>query len=576
MSVGRYKKTGGMLTTTASVNDALRELRERYQKSLPARLDEIGALWEAMQLAEITDAEKVQTLYRHVHGLTGSGATFGLTALSDASRILEATIKQDMINAERLTGEVCDRIQAQWRDVKLAAYRPDVEASTAVEQAVQTANAPLSAKPVVPAKNEKASILLVEDDIEQARNLELQLGHFGYAVKVLHDPSSLNATVAEMAPSVIIMDMVFPGCGLSGNLAIAGLSDEVKDAVPVIFLSVNRDLNSRLSAVRAGAVAYLTKPVEIGLLIDQLDKLTNADSLDPFKVLVIDDSSSLASYYSLTLQAAGMDVRVVTDPLTMLDSLKDFVPELILMDMYMPGCNGLELAKVIRQQEEYVSTPIVFLSAEKNIEKHLEALQLGADDFLTKPIQAAHLVSSVTSRVQRYRTLRTFMVKDSLTGLLNHTKLKEELDVEIMRAQRQKSKLVFAMIDIDFFKNVNDNYGHATGDRVIKSLSRLLQQRLRKTDIVGRYGGEEFAVILRDSDGASAFAALDHIRIAFEQIKQHSDIGEFSVTFSCGLAEFPVISSSAKELSSAADRALYEAKREGRNRVVVAGAAVEK
>ena len=564
------------MTANASVNDALRELRERYQKSLPAKLDEIGALWEAMQLAEILDAEKVQTLYRHVHGLTGSGATFGLTALSNASRILEATIKQDMVNAERLTGEARDRIQAQWCDVNLAADRPDVELSPAVEKPVQAAKATPATEAVVPAKNEKASILLVEDDIEQARNLELQLGHFAYAVKVLHDSSLLNATVAEMAPSAIIMDIVFPEGGVPGHLAIAGLSDEVKASVPVIFLSANRDLNSRLSAVRAGAVAYLTKPVEIGLLVDQLDKLTSVATLDPFKVLVIDDSPSLASYYSLTLQSAGMDVRVVTDPLKMLDSLKDFVPELILMDMYMPGCSGLELAQIIRQQEEYVSTPIVFLSAEKNVEKHLEALQIGADDFLTKPIQAAHLVSSVTSRVRRYRTLRTFMVRDSLTGLLNHTKLKEELDIEIMRAQRQKSSLVFAMIDIDFFKNVNDNYGHATGDRVIKSLSRLLQQRLRKTDIVGRYGGEEFAVILRDSDGAHAFAALEHIRIAFEQIKQHSDIGEFSVTFSCGIAEFPAISSGAKELSSAADKALYEAKHEGRNRLVMARAAAEK
>lgn len=564
------------MTTTASVNDALRELRERYQKNLPAKLDEIDALWESLQLAEILDAEKVQTLYRHVHGLTGSGATFGLTALSNASRILEATIKQDLVNAERLSGEVSDRIQAQWRDMKLAAIRPDVELLVHAEKAGQAATVKTSAVAVEPPKNEKANILLVEDDIEQACNLELQLGHFGYAVKVLHDSSLLKATVAETAPLVIIMDIVFPEGGLPGHLATAGLSDEVKTAVQMIILSANRDMNSRLTAIRAGAAAYLTKPVEIGLLIDKLDKLTSVATQDPFKVLIIDDSPSLASYYSLTLQSAGMDVRVVTDPLKMLDALKDFVPELILMDMYMPGCSGLELAQIIRQQEEYVSTPIVFLSAEKNVEKHLEALQLGADDFLTKPIQAAHLVSAVTAKVQRYRTLRTFMVRDSLTGLLNHTKLKEELDVEIMRAQRQKSKLVFAMIDIDFFKNVNDNYGHATGDRVIKSLSRLLQQRLRKTDIVGRYGGEEFAVILRDSDGTHAFAALDHIRIAFEQIKQHSDVGEFAVTFSCGLAEFPVNAINANELSGAADKALYEAKREGRNRVVMAKSTAEK
>jgi len=202
-------------------------------------------------------------------------------------------------------------------------------------------------------------------------------------------------------------------------------------------------------------------------------------------------------------------------------------------------------------------------------------MQFGADDFLTKPIQPEHLVSSVTSRVRRYRILRTFMVRDSLTGLLNHVKTKEELDTEIMRAQRQKNSVVFAMIDIDFFKKVNDTYGHPTGDKVIKSISRLLQQRLRKSDVVGRYGGEEFAVILKDTDAASAFATLDDIRKAFEKISQHSDKGDFSVTFSCGLAEFPKFSNST-EITNAADRALYEAKAAGRNCVVIAQPSVAK
>lgn len=566
-------KEGGELTTVSSVNDALRELRDRYQKSLPDKLEEIAALWESIKGAAILDAEKVQTFYRHVHGLTGSGATFGLTALSNASRILEATIKLEMVNAERLTGLVSERVETQWGDVKLAADRPDIEVSlpTATPESLDVTSPSLMGAEILK-KSEKIKILLLGNDVEQAHKLEMQLGHFGYAVKVVHDSSMLRSLVGEVAPAVIIMDIVFSAEGLPEPLAVAGLAAEVVGNIPVIFISSATDLNARLASVRAGAAAYLTKPVDIGLLVDKLDKLTSVAAQDPFKVLVIDDSPSLASYYSLTLQAAGMEVQVVTDPLKMIDTLDDFSPELILMDMYMPGCDGLELAQIIRQQEAYVSTPIVFLSAEKNIEKQLEALELGADDFLTKPIQAPHLVSSVTSRIKRYRTLRSFMVRDSLTGLLNHTKLKEELGLEIMRAQRQNSKLVFAMIDIDFFKKVNDNYGHPTGDRVIKSLSRLLQQRLRKTDIVGRYGGEEFAVILRDTDGASAFAALDHIRVAFEQIRQHSDLGEFSVTFSCGLAEFPLASTKAKDLSSVADRALYQAKHAGRNRVVMAEA----
>ena len=156
-----------------------------------------------------------------------------------------------------------------------------------------------------------------------------------------------------------------------------------------------------------------------------------------------------------------------------------------------------------------------------------------------------------------------------MTGLANHSKCKEYLETEWERAERQGKPLAFAMIDIDEFKGVNDTYGHWTGDMVITSLAKVLRQRLRKTDIVGRYGGEEFVVILPETDGPTAFAILDKIRDRFSRIHHASgDVG-FFVTFSCGIATYPAAGDQAR-LTTAADEALYEAKRSGRNRVVSA------
>jgi diguanylate cyclase (GGDEF)-like protein len=159
------------------------------------------------------------------------------------------------------------------------------------------------------------------------------------------------------------------------------------------------------------------------------------------------------------------------------------------------------------------------------------------------------------------------MERDSLTGLLNHTNLKETLYNELLRAKRTEAKLCFAMIDLDHFKNVNDVHGHMSGDRVLKSLSRLLQDRLRRTDIIGRYGGEEFGVILINTGVVNAKAIMDDIRESFSQIRQASSEGDYYVTFSCGIAGFPDIST-AEELNSQADQFLYKAKEEGRNRIV--------
>lgn len=555
------------MSETSGVNDAMQALRDLYRKNLPSKLAEIETLWDSIQNVTTFNTDSLHTLHRLVHSLTGSGATFGLTEISTTARVLETTLKEHLHSSEPLPGDICAKINAQLNDLKLAA---NPQGTIPAVQTIETvAVAPVETVPNEEVARTNHSILLLEDDFELGHSLERQLANFDYAVKVLHVPALLNTAIAEINPSVILMDIDFIEGGLTDAKVIKEFLSDLNSQIPLVFLSSAADVHTRLAAVRAGALAFVTKPVDMAVLIDDLDRLTSEEFLEPFKVLIVDDSASLADYYAEALRSAGMDARVVTDPIKTLEVMREFSPELVLMDLYMPECNGLEMAKVIRQKERYFSTPIVFLSSEQNLQTQLEAMDKGADAFLTKPIQANHLVASVSARLKRYRKLRKFMVKDGLTGLLNHTKLKEELDLEVMRVQRQKSVFVFAMLDVDMFKTVNDTYGHAAGDKVLKTLSRTLQQRLRKTDVIGRYGGEEFAVILKDTDSASAFAALDGVRKAFGLIAHQSEKGEFFVTFSCGLAESPGYSTSI-EISHAADMALYEAKRAGRNQVVVA------
>ncbi|MGD9504789.1 MAG: diguanylate cyclase [Syntrophobacteraceae bacterium] len=409
-------------------------------------------------------------------------------------------------------------------------------------------------------------IYLVEDDPLQAKVLSSQISYFGYSVRIFYTLADMKCAIVEMLPNAILMDVIFPEGKKAGIEAIAEMRKTLIPSVPVLFISTNDDPLCRLQAVRSGGAGYFTKPVDVGMLIDALDRLLFNAPDACYRVLIVDDSYVQANVNAMHLTRAGMKTTIAIEPLEALPILKDFNPDLILMDVYMPDCSGIELARVIRQIEAYLSIPIVFLSSETDRERQLEAFGIGGDDFLVKPIKPDHLVAAVASRAERYRKLRALMLHDGLTGLLNHTTTKERLRQETARAHRRGSQLSLALIDLDNFKSINDTHGHTAGDRVLKSLAQLLVRRLRASDIVGRYGGEEFAVILPNTGLADAARLMDDLRMSFEKVRHRASGAEFSATFSCGVSGFPQCAMPAS-LTEAADKAMYTAKARGRNQV---------
>lgn len=202
--------------------------------------------------------------------------------------------------------------------------------------------------------------------------------------------------------------------------------------------------------------------------------------------------------------------------------------------------------------------------------KQIAALGQGGDDFFTKPVEPDQLVAAIAARAQRGRTMRLYMERDGLTGLLSHSRIIEQLEVAVRRADRSGGRLAVAMVDIDGFKVVNDTYGHLVGDQVLKALAYLLRQRLRLSDMLGRFGGDEYVVVLPDTNARAAKEKLEVIRRHFNAIEHSTGSGQFTATLSCGVAEFPAATTSL-ELIAAADDALYRAKRTGRNRIAVSG-----
>lgn len=349
---------------------------------------------------------------------------------------------------------------------------------------------------------------------------------------------------------------------------IGRLKESLGAALRVIFYADKDDFGSRLKTVRAGGEAFFQLPVDAYRLAEKIDSLFSDREAEPYRVLIVDDDPEQVAYNSAVLTRAGMVATTATDPTQVIPLLVETKPDIMLMDMYMPGCTGPELAGIVRQYEAFASIPIIFLSVERDLEKQITAIRRGGDEFLEKPIRPEHLVSSVALRAERTRAIRFFMERDYLTGLLNHTTLTERLSHEVLRARRSGAVISFAKVDIDRFRDVNEHYGHLTGDRILRSLSRLLSERLRRTDIVGRYGGEEFGIILPGADCRCAARLVDELRDGFAHLSHRYEDASFSLTLSGGIASYPDFVGPA-DMIEAADRGLRKAKDGGRDRVVV-------
>ncbi|HEY9098055.1 MAG TPA: diguanylate cyclase [Thiobacillus sp.] len=403
---------------------------------------------------------------------------------------------------------------------------------------------------------------LIGQDKTVWKGLLAQLGYFGIMADFVHWDHPLPNS-SDSAPLLLLDMSSLPEAEWAGRIQTLRQRFAMGQ---LICLSVLSDFEQLQLALRSGCDSCLLEGTPSHTIVEHIMDLSERHDQEAYRVLIVEDSKTAGHVIRRTLEENQIVSEVVTDPRQALNALRQFNPDLILMDMYMPNCTGVELSRIIRQHNEFLSTPIVYLSGETNVALQVDAMRLGGDHFLTKPFNPVFLNAIVRSKIERYRALRRTMYHDSLTGLLNHSSGKNTLDMLLSSVAREGGVLSVVMIDIDHFKQVNDNYGHPVGDQVIRSLSWLLKQRLRKQDILCRYGGEEFLVVLPHTDAEQAFALMDRIRQDFAQIRHPFRDSYFLSTTSGGIATYPQCLSGDLLIKSA-DEALYQAKRGGRNRI---------
>ena len=454
-----------------------------------------------------------------------------------------------------------------------------------------------------------ARVLVVDDILSNVKLLEAKLTAEYFEVVTAFNGLECLAKMDEVVPDIVLLDVMMPG--MDGFEVCRRIKSNPKTAhVPVVMVTALDQPSDRVAGLEAGADDFLTKPVDdaalfarvrslvrLKMMTDELrmrettgqsmglvDPATTLMDANPTgRILVIEDRPESVAWFASAL-APGNQVSSVDTFEEALVRVRGGDFDLIVVSLGMRGFDGLRLCSQLRSLPEGRNVPILVVVSDADRRKLTQALEMGVNDYLTRPVDKNELVARVRTQLRKKRyadRLRhnvqlslEMAITDQLTGLHNRRYMARHLDNLVASASRTGKPLAFLILDIDYFKAVNDGHGHDIGDEVLKEFANRIAANVRGIDLACRYGGEEFVVVMPDTDVSFAFTIAERLRKSIETtpIVISRAPGTLNITISIGIAGSEGQADTADALLHRADQALYSAKRNGRNRVVAAAA----
>jgi len=454
-----------------------------------------------------------------------------------------------------------------------------------------------------------ARVLVVDDILSNVKLLEAKLSAEYFEVVSAFNGLECLAKIDEALPDIVLLDVMMPG--MDGFEVCRRIKGNPKTAhIPVVMVTALDQPTDRVAGLEAGADDFLTKPVDdaalfarvrslvrLKMMTDELrmrettgqsmglvdPALTLVDANPTGRILVIEDRPESVAWFSSAL-AQDHKVSSVETFEEALVRVRGGDFDLIIVSLGMRGFDGLRLCSQLRSLPEGRNVPILVVVSDSDRRKLTQALEMGVNDYLTRPVDKNELVARVRTQLRKKRygdRLRhnvqlslEMAITDQLTGLHNRRYMSRHLDNLISSAGQSGKALAFLILDIDYFKTVNDGYGHDIGDEVLKEFASRISANVRGIDLACRYGGEEFVVVMPDTDVTLAIAIAERLRKSIEAnpIPISRPPGKLNITISIGIAGSEGANDTAEALLHRADQALYSAKRTGRNRVVAAAA----
>jgi diguanylate cyclase (GGDEF)-like protein len=539
--------------STSSPADALRAVWEEHRADALERLSLIERAVVALAAAGLDEQLRVEA-QRAAHSLIGSVGTFGFVSASEAARELEL----------QLADPVAARAPAMSR--LIAAMRRDLEGEGEGEM-----GAPRSARLTEPA-DDRPRVLVVDDDRDLCKRIAVEAAARDMGCDTALSPQEARAVCAERRPAIVLLDLIFPPDGTADAYELLSELSSATPPIPVLVLTGSGAFTDRVEAARRGSRAFLFKALLPAEVMDAVEQFLVRERLAATRVLVVDDDPAVLDAIRALLSPHDLEVTTLADPLRFWETLEEVAPELLILDVEMPGINGPELCRTVRNDPRWSRLAVIFATARTDAATVEEVFNAGADDYIAKPIVGPELVTRVSNRLERTRLYRAQAETDGLTGLANRTKSDQGLAQLAALADRFTEPLSVAMLDLDRFKLVNDRYGHAAGDSVLRRFGEYLRRDFRGNDVVGRWGGEEFIVGMYGMTRENGIKRLTDTLKRFREEQFPGGKGTFRVSFSAGVAEYPCDGRDLPAVYRAADEALYRAKAASRARVLPATA----
>lgn len=514
------------------LDDALIELQREYLAEFPERLEELRADISAFRALRPEAATSLKTRF---HRLAGSGGSYGFPEIGTVAREMEhwMATRPAPGEAPRLDAAV-DRLAALFRQ----------------------AQAGLGNAPQISGARRRATVILPPSP--DAERLAAALEAEGYEVRLGHRLQDPAETPAGERPDLLVIGTA---AGEGDPSAVASLwTGRLARPRAVVLIETLRAVD-RLRAIASGVDAV----VAVERMVEDLPRYARTlaqAGAPPSSVLLVEHDAERAAAVARSLEEAN--IRVVRCALAQAvqELLDREVPDLMLLATRLPDGEGTTVARIVREDPRFRMMPIVFTGPD-TVPERIAALQAGADDYLTIPPDPDLLLQAVVVRAERGRRLRELLLRDPLTGLLNHATLLAELEYAVDYGRRHGGPLSLLVFDLDRFHEVNERFGHLVGDQVLRHVANVFRSNVRASDLIGRFGGEEFAMVLRGvgAEGAAVVAAKLR-RVLGEQSATTAEGVIIPLHVSVGWACFPSHGTGAGELVHAAVRAMQREKGE--------------